>query len=642
MSERNIYLDDIPLEEAQSRLENALREAGRYDPFPGEMLPLAQAAGRITAGPIMAKLSSPHYHAAAMDGYAVHAVDTFQASETRPILLLLGEKAYPVNTGDPLPRETNAVIMIEQTQQPTSEFIEIRASAAPYQHVRLMGEDMVATEIILPANHRLRPVDLGALAGCGHAEVNVRRRPRVVIIPTGSELIPITQTPEPGQIIEYNSLMLSAQIHEWGGAAEIDERVPDQIQALHAAVDQALSTQPDLILLLSGSAAGSRDFSASILREKGTLLAHGVAVRPGHPVILGMIGPIPVIGIPGYPVSAALTGEIFVRPLLLRWQDIDPAQESRPTVEAVMTRKLASPPGDDDFVRVTLGKVGDRLLAAPLNRGAGVISSLVRADGLAHIPRFSEGVNAGQMVAVELYRPLSLIENTVVSMGSHDPMLDLLGQFLAELVPGSRLTSAGVGSLGGLIALGRDEAHLAGIHLLDTETGEYNIAYVQRYLPDQALKLITFAHREQGFLVAKGNPLNIHSVEDLPRSRYVNRQRGAGTRVLLDFELSKRGIAPESISGYAHEESTHMGVAAAVASGIADCGMGVRSAAVSLDLDFVPVGWERFDLVIPARHNDHPGVAGVVALLNDPAFREVLGAQPGYHTGETGLIQWMI
>jgi putative molybdopterin biosynthesis protein len=637
---RYIYLDDIPLDEARARLENALRHAGRWEALPGEAVPLADALGRITAEPVWARLSSPHYHAAAMDGYAVRAAATRGATETRPVRLVINQDALPVNTGDPLPPGMDAVIMIEDVQSPATDAIEIRAAVAPYQHVRQMGEDMVATELVLPANHMIRPVDLGAIAGCGHAQVQVRRKPSVVIIPTGNELIPVSQTPGPGQIIEYNSLMLRAQVSEAGGRAEVLAITPDNPAALGAALDDALAGAPDLILVLSGSSAGSKDFTAAVIRQRGELVVHGVAVRPGHPVIIGLIAGIPVIGVPGYPVSAALTGEIFIQPLLAHWLGIPSAFDTAPRIQAIMTRKVTSPTGDDDFVRVTLAQVGERLLAAPLSRGAGVITSLVRADGLAHIPRFSEGVDMGQPITVRLYRTLDEITRTILAMGSHDPMLDLLAQFLGAGQPGYRLTSGPVGSIGGLVALRRDEAHLAGIHLLDTATGEYNVSYVQKYLPGLAVQLITFAHREQGFIVPSGNPLNVNSFDDLPRLRYVNRQRGAGTRVLLDYELGLRGITPERIAGYEREETTHLVVAAAVASGSADCGLGLRQGAIALGLDFIPVGWERYDLVIPARHAEHPGVRRLLSLLGDSAFRAALADQPGYDTRETGAVQY--
>jgi putative molybdopterin biosynthesis protein len=635
-----VYLEDIPVDEARRLLETALREAGRWDALPGESVPLKTALGRITAEPVWAKLSAPHYHAAAMDGYAVRAEDTLNATETRPLMLNVSEQAHPVNTGDPLPADTNAVIMIEDVQQRNDDQIEIRAPIAPWHYVRMMGEDMVATELVLPVNHRIRPVDIGAIAGCGYAEVIVRRKPRVTIIPTGSELVAPGKVPRPGQIIEYNSLMLSAQVTESGGEVYVTNIIPDHLEELCAALENAVEQQPDLILVLSGSSAGSKDFAASIVKELGELLVHGVAVRPGHPVIIGMVDRIPVIGVPGYPVSAALTGELFVQPLLAHWLGVDANIDTREHVQAVMTRKLLSPIGDDDFVRVTVAKVGERLLATPLSRGAGVITSLVRADGLARIPRFSEGVDMGQSVDVILYRPAEAIERTILAVGSHDPMLDLLGQHLALAFPGDKLASANVGSLGGLVALHRKEAHLAGIHLLDTDTGEYNISFVQQRLKDVPVQLVTFAHREQGLIIAAGNPHDIQAFDDLTRVRYVNRQRGAGTRLLLDYELKQRGLSPQDVAGYDHEEYTHMAVAAAVATGVADCGLGVRSAAIALGLEFISVGWERYDLTIPIAYLDHPGVQHLLEVLNGSEFKQALSAQPGYDTTDTGKVQY--
>lgn len=639
IDQRNIYLEDIPLDEVFARLEATLKALDRWGALAAESVSLTEALGRVTAEPVWARISAPHYHAAAMDGYAVRAADTAGATETRPLTLAVGSAAFPVDTGQPMPPDMNAVIMIEDVQLEAGAIV-IRASAAPWQHVRLVGEDMIATEMILPANHVLRPVDLGAAAGCGHHEVAVRRKPLAILLPTGDELVPAGQVPSPGQIIEYNSLVLSAQIAEVGGSARVFPISADQREVLGAALDAALAQKPDLILMLSGSSAGSRDFTASILRERGQLLVHGIAVRPGHPVIIGTVEQTLVIGVPGYPVSAALTGELLVQPLIARWLGRPSAFDERPRVRAVMTRKVVSPTGDDDFVRVTLAHVGERLLATPLSRGAGVITSLVRADGLAHIPRFSEGVDAGQEVEIVLYRTQAEIEGTLLAMGSHDPMLDLLGQYYAASAPGYRLASTNVGSLGGLVALRRRESHVAGIHLFDPESASYNIPYIARHLPDVEVQLITFAHREQGLLVANGNPLRITSLDDLPRVRYVNRQRGAGTRILLDFELGQRGINPDQIAGYDHEEYTHLAVAAAVASGIADCGLGVRNAALAMDLDFVPVTWERYDLVIPKAHLQDPKVRALVQVLTSNSFKAALGQQAGYDTSETGKLQW--
>lgn len=634
--EREYYLEDIPMAEAQTRL----REMVGSKALASERVSLRDALGRITAEAVFAKLSSPHYHAAAMDGYAVTAANTLGATETAPRTLSIPDQAMPINTGDPLPAWANAVIMIEHVQLPDAAHIRISAPCMPWSHVRMMGEDMVATEMILPANHRLRPVDLGALAGCGHHDVTVWRRPKVVLIPTGSELVPVDASPQAGQVIEYNSLVLSAQIEQLGGEAITLDIVPDDPTQLLAAIQSAATHHPDLLLILSGSSAGSRDFTAQLIQQHGTLAVHGVAVRPGHPVIIGKILEMPVIGVPGYPVSAALTGEIFIEPLLAAWLGQPAPLDSRPRVDAILTRKLNSPLGDDEFERVTLAQVGDKLLATPIGRGAGVISSLVRADGLAHIPRFSEGADKGAAIPVILYTHPDHLKNTALAMGSHDPLLDLLAQFVSEADPALRLVSANVGSLGGIIALRRGEAHLAGSHLLDPQSGTYNISDIQKYLNGVPLELITFVEREQGLIVPKGNPKGIQGWDDLRRVSIMNRQRGAGTRVLLDYHLAQNDIAPDAVEGYAREAYTHLAVAAAVASGSADCGLGVRRAADALDLDFVSLAWERYDFILPRAYTDHHAVALVRGLLQDDRLRENINAQAGYNADQMGVIQY--
>lgn len=636
MPERNVYLEDIPLEDAQNRLQTALEEVGRWQAFPGEVVPLAEALGRVTSDPIKAVLSSPHFHCAAMDGYAVNVENTLGATETQPRELRLNETAFAVNTGDSLPESTNAVIMIEHVHHFNDSTLSIDASVAPWQHVRLMGEDMVASETVLQVNHQIRPVDLGALAGCGQSQIYVRRQPRITMIPTGSELIAHGSAPKAGELIEYNSLILSGQITETGGVPTVLDIVPDEYQQILHCVAEAVKESPDLILVLSGSSAGSRDFTAHVIQELGNLLVHGIAVRPGHPVIIGMVRDIPIIGVPGYPVSAALTGEQIIVPLIRQWLGLAPPELQ--TIEAISTRKIVSPIGDDDFVRVALAEIDGQLLATPLQRGAGVITSLVQADGLAHVQRFHEGVDKGQMLNVRLYQPISTVSKTIMMLGSHDPMLDLLATFLRIASPQHRMVSVNVGSIGGLVALKRGEAHLAGVHLFDAETQTYNIPFVRKFLGDEPVRLVTFAYREQGLIVPVGNPHGIQSIEDVRTLRYINRQRGAGTRVLFDYLLDQHQISSESITGYNHEEYTHLAVAAAVADGIGDCGMGVRQAAYAMGLDFIGMTQERFDLVIPHRHLEHVGIQAILSLLQSDLFKAELGQQPGYHSEQTGQV----
>ena len=633
---RNIYLEDIPLGQARARLQRALQAAGKAAALPGELVRLEDALGRVTAAALPARRSSPHFHCAAMDGYAVDASDTARARETAPLQLQLGRDAFPVNTGDALPVRTNAVIMIEHVQQGEGGQLFIYAAAPPWQHVRLMGEDMVSSEIVLQVNHQLRPVDIGALAGCGYQEVPVRRKPKVLILPTGSELRHHRQVPARGELTEYNSLILRGQVLQAGGEVQCSAIIDDGVAQLRAALESALAQAPDLILLLSGSSAGSHDYTAAALRELGEVLVHGIAVRPGHPVILGMAGGLPVIGVPGYPVSAALTGELFLLPLLRQWLGL--AAASPPVVDAVATRKMASPTGDDDFVRVALAEVDGRLQATPLQRGAGVITSLVRADGLAHIPRFHEGVDRGARLPVQLYRPLRDIRRSLLICGSHDPMLDLLATHL-RLRHGIGLTSVNVGSIGGLIALRRGEAHAAGCHLFDPVSRRYNEPYLPRYLRDEPVLLLTFAQREQGLILPSGKAKGLQSFAELRHMRYINRQRGAGTRLHFDHLLEQHGLQPGDIRGYEHEEVSHLAVAAAVADGIGDCGMGLRRAADALGLNFIGLLWERFDLVIPRRHLDSEPVRALLATVQDADFRRELGAQSGYRSEETGRVQ---
>lgn len=652
MSE-SYYLHDVPLQEAWSNFAKVLKDAGLWKPVGVEEIPIDQALGRITAEAVWAQISSPHYHSSAMDGFAVRSAATAGATDRAPIDLHIEKDAVYVDTGDPLPDWANAVIPIEQVESLSGEEdgrawkqIRIRSPFSPWSHVRPMGEDIVATELVLPAGHKLRPVDLGALAGSGNDVVKVHRKPLVAILPTGSELIPIGKIPAPGEIIEYNSLVLASQVEEWGATPTRLPLVPDNLDRILETVREAIN-KFDLLLINAGSSAGSEDFTAEVVSTLGRLIVHGVAVRPGHPVILGLIESsgadklspersIPVIGVPGYPVSAALTGEIFVAPLLSQWLGIPKTQPD--TIQAEITRKVHSSMGDDEFLRVTVGRVGDRIVAAPLSRGAGTITSLVRADGIVRIPSGVQGLQTGEEVTVQLYRSKDEINRTIMVLGSHDLTIDLIAQQLAT--QSVRVTSANVGSLGGLIAIGRGEAHLAGSHLLDPESGEYNLKYIREYLPDLPVTVLALVEREQGLILQDGNPKGISELSDLGRGdiQFVNRQRGSGTRLLLDYHLDQLGVESVEIQGYDWEEYTHLTVAAAVASGRADCGLGVRGAAIALDLDFIPLFDERYDLVIPQVFFEAQLLEPLIELLNDPSFQELVDEIPGYRASGMGQI----
>ena len=635
---KGIYRENTPLDKALLVWQEAL-EKSTITLMPPEMVKVDEALGRVTAEAIFANVSSPFYHSSAMDGYAVKFKETFGASETSPNTLKIPDHARPVDTGDPIPDGFNAVIMIEDVNLVKcgdSDHIEILAPATPWQHVRVIGEDMVSSEMIIPGNHRVRPVDIGALLSGGHTEIRVRRSPRVAIIPTGTELIEPGEPLRKGTIIEFNSRILASLVAEWGGRPVRFSPVPDDPELLQETLKKACELY-DVVVINAGSSAGSEDYTAAVINDLGEIILHGVDIKPGKPVILGRVMGRLVLGIPGYPVSAFITFHLFGKSLIHALQGIAPPEEEKMT--ARLSRQVASSLGQEEFLRVKLGRVGENVVATPVSRGAGILMSLVRADGLVRIPAMSEGYGAGTEVQVEMLRPKDEIENTVVCIGSHDNALDLLANLLKREHPRFSLSSAHVGSMGGLIAIRKGEAHIAGTHLLDEATGQYNVPYVTKMLGDRKLLLVNLVYREQGLMVLKGNPKDIRGFGDLLRRDvcFVNRQGGSGTRLLTDKHLRDLHISPHQINGYEREEYTHMGVASAVLTGVADTGMGILAAAQALELEFIPVARERYDLVVPTEFVDLPHVAAILDIIRSSVeFRNVVTALGGYDISDMG------
>ena len=639
MNTRNIYLDNKPLAEAKRIWHEALASHGFYNRKPSETIAVDDCLGRILARPVFARRSSPSYNAAAMDGIAVHFLDLSQASEANPIRLGR-DRFLPVNTGNAIPEGFNAVVMIEDVHYLNASEVELIQPATPWQHVRTIGEDIVATELILPEGHQVRPIDQGAMLATGVIEVEVQCPPKAVVIPTGSELIQPGKAGLPGQIIEFNSRILAGYLNEWGAMASRGTPVPDDPARLKDAILKA-AARNDIVILNAGASAGTRDYTSQVLAEVGEVIVHGVAIKPGKPIILALVGDIPVIGLPGYPVSAVLTMRIFLREMIASF--LGQEQPQPQTIEATISRPVHSAMGVDEFVRVTLGRVGENLMATPAGKGAGAVMSLVRADGLLTIPAGKEGIGAGEKVSIELLRAKAEVDATLVCIGSHDNILDLLANQLHTQRPLIRISSAHVGSMGGIMAIRRGEAHIAGSHLLDEATGEYNISFIKRFLADIPLQLVNLCYREQGLLVAKGNPKNIRDFKDIAEHghTFINRQVGAGTRLLTDKILADLRIDRTHIRGYQHEEYTHMSVAAAIASGSVDTGLGIRAAAVALDLDFVPVAEERYDLIIPRQFLQDSKIASVLELIRTNSdFHKKIIALGGYELRHCGKVMY--
>lgn len=632
-AENSPFVSDVPVEVALELWLTACATVGCPERLDTIQVPLAEAVGRVTAAAVWATRSSPVGDAAAMDGIAVLAQDTAGASPTTP-LRLPAEQFVVVDTGDPMPDGCDAVVMREHVHVVDDE-AEIMAAVPPYQHVRSIGEDVSAGELLLPQGHRLRPVDVAAAAAAGQTELEVRRRPRVAVIPTGDEIVPVGSPPEAGAILDTNSLMLVAQAQQVGCEAWAEPIEPDVVEGIKRAV-RAAAAKADLVIVIAGSSAGRDDYTARVVAELGVLAVHGVAVRPGHPVVLGAVDATPVVGVPGYPVSAALTFELFVARHLAALEGA-PASH-RPEAPARLARKLASVVGMDDWVRVRLGAVAGRVVASPLPRGAGVLTSLVRADGLLLVPAGVEGHHAGDEVSVQLLRGLPEIRRTIVAIGSHDLVIDLAATTLRAVDPTLSLVSTNVGSLGGLVALRDGLCHVAGSHLLHPATGEYTLPYLDEMMSDRELAVVRLVHRDQGLLVPPGNPRGVAGLADVAGGKlsYVNRQRGAGTRMLLDQELRRLGADPHTIPGYAREEPTHLAVAAAVAAGRADCGLGIYAAAQAFGLGFVPIAQEPYDLVVDAASLVDPLLVPLWKLLESSDFQADVRALGGYSTEETG------
>lgn len=628
------YLNNMPLENAKADYMSLLLENGFEAKC--EKIPVHESCGRITYNAVYAHICAPHYPACAMDGIAVSAKSTFGASETTPIRLT-ADKFTVVDTGDPLPAECDAVVMIEDVVWDNGDAV-IHDAVSPWQHVRQIGEDICAGEMILPGNVEISPAAIGAMIAGGILEVNVYTRPVVGIIPTGDEIVAPTANPAPGDILEFNSAIFASMLTKWGAVAKVYPIVKD-IREKILETTQKAANECDIVILNAGSSAGREDFSASVIAEIGEVFCHGIAIKPGKPTILGHRSGKPIIGVPGYPVSGIIVIEQFLKPLVALAAGRN--EQSGTQIKATLARSLVSGLKYQEFVRVRLGKVGDRYIASPLARGSGVVSSFMKADGILVVPQGTEGYEAGEEVTINLLRPEEELSGTLVIIGSHDPLLDELCDMMHANDRTVFVSSSHVGSMGGIMAIRRGECHAGGCHLLNEADGTYNTAFIEKYFPNGGVRQLECVGRTQGLMVAPGNPLGISGISDIARSgvRYVNRQKGSGTRILTDYLCKKEGINTSTVYGYDREEFTHTSVAAQIASGTADAGMGIYSAAQLYGLDFIPICIEQYDLLIPDSAWDTPMVKQLVTALKSEEFRNRLEALGGYTLENPGEVR---
>jgi putative molybdopterin biosynthesis protein len=605
-----------------------------------EYLPTYQCRGRITTKPVYAVSSNPPFICSAMDGYAVDFEKTLHADLTRPVTFGLAVDAYPVNTGDPLPKTANAVIMREEVEVSDKQ-ISIRKPAYLWQNVRMVGEDVIEGDLLVPTNHRLRAFDVGMLLSGGVKALFVKRKPTCLIIPTGKELVDLYKEPSKesisGHLIDFNSYTLQILAEEMGFQAAQSGIISTRTE-LTTLLDKS-SRKYDVILVNAGSSAGSEDYTVDVINELGSLVFHGISMMPGKPTMFGVIRGTPVFGIPGYPVSAVLSFKAFLEPLYEKLSDTGTVKRQ---IRCVAPYKVPSRIGVEEILRVNIGEQNGVYYLFPLARGASIFSSMARADGLVSVPEHVEGYDEGEEVVCDLMVQEDMLGRRVHIVGSHDLSLDILRDMIKVRRPDTDLISNHVGSLSGIMAMKKGITSLCTTHILDDATKTYNTPAALKHMPGRQWQLIHIAKRLQGILVRKGNPKKIKDLTDLTKSDilFVNRQSGSGTRILLDSALKERGVSKEHIRGYEREESSHTAVGILVKEGIADAGIGIYPISKLFSLDFIPLMEEDYDLLVARKFTEDWRFTLLMELIVSEEFKSRLDEIGGYNTEKIGTVKY--
>jgi len=624
------FLEVVSRDEAEARFRRHLR----MQPLGEETVPLAAARGRVLARDVVAPLDVPGFDRASVDGFAVRADDTAEASDGQPVTLRLNSElltpgvaptepvtagvAAVIATGGMVPRGADAVVMIEQTDlldgaPPT---IELRRAATPGQYIATAGSDIARGETVLRRGRLLTSREIGMLAAVGLDAVPVWRRPRVAVFSTGDEVVAPGGPIRPGQVFDSNAAILAAAVEEAGGEPVPLGIVPDDLAALQNRLEQALAAG-DMVLLSGGTSKGAGDLAYQVvarLADPGVIV-HGVALKPGKPLCLAVHDGKPVVVLPGFPTSAIFTFHEFAAPVIRAFAGL-PAMRPE-TVDATLPLRIGSERGRTEYVMVSLMQaLGGGLLAYPTAKGSGAVTGFAQADGFFAVPPLTEAVPAGTPVRVQLIGTAAAAADLVV-IGSHCVGLDLLIGLLEE--GGLRVKSLNVGSSGGLAAVLRGECDVAGVHLMDSATGEYN----RPFLTD-ALRLAPGYGRLQGVVFRPDDARFLGLTDAAAAMRVegalmVNRNAGSGTRILIDWVLG--GARPP---GYSAQTKSHNAVAVAVAQGRADWGVAIQTVAAEYGLGFLPLQAEQYDFVIPAARLDRAPVQRFLELLRLPSTRAAL------------------
>jgi putative molybdopterin biosynthesis protein len=633
------FLDVVSANEARARFEKHLD----LSPLAGESVLLVQALTRVLAHDVVAAIDAPPFDRSNVDGFALRAADSVGAGETNPKIFRLNAEviacgdvpvlevvpgtATAIATGGVIPRGADAVVMIEHTELigEGAPRIELRRAAVPGQFVSYAGSDIARGETLLRRGTRIGSREIGMLAACGLASVEVVRKPKVAVLSTGDELVPLGEPLRPAGVYDSNGAIIAAAVREAGGEPLSLGAFPDDAAALEKVVRAALA-QADLVILSGGTSKGAGDLSHTIVSRLGPpgILVHGVALKPGKPLCLGVIGDKPIVVLPGFPTSAIFTFHAFVAPVIRARAGLPP--EAAETLTVRVPLRIASELGRKEFVLVSLIESADGPVAFPTGKGSGSVTSFSQADGFIEIDALATALDADSQAQVTLIGSAARAPDLVM-MGSHDVALDVVVGALAERGISARILA--VGSLGGVAAASRGECDIAPVHLIDPESGEYNV-----HLASDGLHLVRGWRRMQGILFRPGDKRfeGGGALEALKAALadkaalMINRNAGAGTRVLIDKLLD--GARPP---GYANQPKSHNAVAAAIAQGRADWGVAIEPVAKLYGLGFLPVSPEHYDFLVVEGRMERPAVQAFLAALHEPATRDrirALGMQP--------------
>ncbi len=624
---RKIYFSKTDFFKAKEILKKKLKELSPLKKLEQEIIETEKSLGRITAEPVYSLKSVPPYTTSAMDGIAVRYEDTGFATPNKPVKLKIEEDFVFVNTGYPIPEKFNAVIMIENIRKISEKEVEIFAPIPFYGNMRSIGEDISEGEMIIPSYTKILPETMALLFAAGVNKIKVLKKTKVLIIPTGDEIVERDNPLTDNKIYETNTLFIKSYLEEWGFEVDVSPIIKDIVNDIEKEVDDNIEKY-DAIFFSAGTSSGSKDFIPSLIEKKGKIYFHGVNYIPGKPFCFGEIAEKPVFCLPGYPGAAAGVLNEFIKEISSFFTLYNFSNEK---IKAISAFKIFSKLGMREFIKIKTGKISNDYYFYPLKRGSSVLTPFIEKNGILEIEEDVEGINKGEKKDITLLIKKENIDNQIIFVGSNDFLISEIRDIMKKRDWIKDISIINVGSFGGLTAIKNRITHFSGIHLLDEKTGEYNTSFIEKYLEKDRYVRLPFLMRQQGFLVKKGEK-RISKIEDLKQKRlsFINRQRGSGTRILFDYLLKQKKIKPDDIKGYDREVFTHLETGIIVKRGEADCGIGIMAVAKILGLDFIPIADEKYELLFLKDFSETDNYSLLLKILKSKELKQRAEKFGGY------------